>query len=529
MSSENRSDKMPVTLNARDAIAHGYAPPSKNMHSPLNHDDGGNTLQEDGGENIPPEHLFKPSFHVTAPSGWLNDPCGPGYDPATGLYHLFFQWNPHDNIWGNMSWGHATSSDLISWKTDPQPALVPSTEYDCCGVFTGCLQPTDMHGKPGGVTIIYTSVKCLPIHFTLPYVAGSESLSLAVSNDGGKTWELQDCNPILPGPPQNVSVTGWRDPSLTLWTCEQQSVGHNKKSELYGLISGGIVAKTPTVFVYTVNSADLREWQYEGPLVDVGLNFCPSRWSGDFGVNWEVANLVTLTNEFGDSRDFVVIKVEGGQLLKDCSQARQRRSVRSQQWMSIRSSTQRYTCEDALATYSFAGIFDHGCLYAANSFWDPQTSQHIFYGWITEEDLCESSRLRQGWSGIISLPRAVRLITLRNVKKARTSSLQSITSIETVADPSNGDTWTIHTLGISPDSRLSCLRPRDGKGSHHSLSSPLPLTASSNHYLPLTSARWELQTAFAVSQSCERVGVKVAHSPGESWPVTLIIFYQFQY
>lgn len=505
---------MPVPLSGSDAPS--SAVQNKHMHSPLNNPDVGG--------DIPPEHLFRPSFHVTAPSGWLNDPCGPGYDPATGLYHLFFQWNPHGNTWGNMSWGHATSSDLVSWKIDPEPVLEPTTEYDCCGVFTGCLQPTDIHGKPGGLTIIYTSVKCLPIHYTLPYVVGSESLSLAISSNGGKTWERQDCNPILAGPPQHVSVTGWRDPSLALWTRGQQSGSQNKKSELYGLISGGIVAKTPTVFVYTVNSADLRDWQYAGTLIDVGLNFCPSHWSGDFGINWEVANLMTLTNDFGDSRDFVIMKVEGGRHLDGCSQARQRRSARSQLWMSIKPAKQRDTSEDTLATYGFAGIFDHGCFYAANSFWDPQTSQHIFYGWITDEDLSKASRHRRGWSGMVSLPRAVRLITLRNVKKARTSSLQSITSIETVLDASNGDTFTIHTLGISPDSRLSRLRPRDGKGSHQSLPSPLPLNASSSHCLPLTSAHWELQTEFAVSQSCERVGIQIAHGPGENSPATLIFF-----
>jgi sucrose-6-phosphate hydrolase SacC (GH32 family) len=32
-----------------------------------------------------------PHIHITAPRGWMNDPCGPGYDPATQTYHLFYQ------------------------------------------------------------------------------------------------------------------------------------------------------------------------------------------------------------------------------------------------------------------------------------------------------------------------------------------------------------------------------------------------------------------------------------------------------
>jgi beta-fructofuranosidase len=35
-----------------------------------------------------------PRFHLKAPRGWLNDPCAPGYDPATGTYHLFYQCPP---------------------------------------------------------------------------------------------------------------------------------------------------------------------------------------------------------------------------------------------------------------------------------------------------------------------------------------------------------------------------------------------------------------------------------------------------
>jgi len=32
----------------------------------------------------------RPSLHITDHS-WINDPCAPGYDPKTGLYHLFYQ------------------------------------------------------------------------------------------------------------------------------------------------------------------------------------------------------------------------------------------------------------------------------------------------------------------------------------------------------------------------------------------------------------------------------------------------------
>ncbi|KAJ5658028.1 Glycoside hydrolase family 32 [Penicillium longicatenatum] len=460
--------------------------------------------------NIPSASL-KPSYHLAAPNGWMNDPCGLGYDPATGLYHAFFQWNPFGNDWGNMSWGHATSTNLVSWDTFPTPALTPSAKYDQYGVFTGCFQATNIHGEPGALTVLYTSVSHLPIHHTLPYTTGCESLSLAISANGGKTWERQDCNPILPGPPENISVTGWRDPFLTTWTRGHAS-GSDSRSDLHGFISGGVKGQCPAVFVYTVQPDDLRQWKYIGSLVNVGLNFRPSRWSGDFGVNWEVANLTTLTND-GQSRDFVIMGVEGCLrpeiTCQNAGEARHRRDPRGLMWMSVKSLANA-NASDALTSYNFAGFFDHGCLYAANSFWDPETSQRIVYGWVTEDDLPDSLRHRQGWSGVTSLPRVTTLMTIHNVTKARCSLLESITSIDLVK--SSGSGFTIHTLGISPDSRLSRLRQK-AKTGHLAKSSLTARVASAPAtFLPLSTNKWELQASFSVGQSCERVGVEIAHS-----------------
>ncbi|KAH7020685.1 hypothetical protein B0J12DRAFT_774041 [Macrophomina phaseolina] len=38
---------------------------------------------------------WRPSYHIIAHSGWMNDPCAPGYDPATRQYHVSFQWDPN--------------------------------------------------------------------------------------------------------------------------------------------------------------------------------------------------------------------------------------------------------------------------------------------------------------------------------------------------------------------------------------------------------------------------------------------------
>jgi beta-fructofuranosidase len=174
--------------------------------------------------------------------------------------------------------------------------------------------------------------------------------------------------------------------------------------------------------------------------------------------------------------------------------------------------------DEALASYAFSGFFDHGCYYAANSFWDAQTSQQIVFGWITEEDLSDSLRHRQGFSGLTSLPRVVELMTLTNVKKARNSSLSSITSIEAVPDAPGTGTFTVHTMKIRPDSRFSRLR----EGAQKSQLVDIPLSTTAKVMTALQSTKWEIKAEFCVGKSCTRVGIKIPHTSGKNHSIKSI-------
>ena len=60
---------------------------------------------------------FRPLQHFAPRTGWLNDPNG--MIRIDGIWHLFFQHDPHSTNHGPMHWGHATSTDLVTWQERP--------------------------------------------------------------------------------------------------------------------------------------------------------------------------------------------------------------------------------------------------------------------------------------------------------------------------------------------------------------------------------------------------------------------------
>jgi len=146
-------------------------------------------------DKVNPKHRL--SYHLMPPIGWMNDPNGLVY--FQGLYHVFYQYNPYDSIWGPMHWGHATSKDLLSWKHLPV-ALSPDQNDE-----EGCFS--------GGAVVM--GRKLLTLYTSHKENGGQlQTQSLACSNDG-VLFEKYEKNPVLNQNdlPENASKKDFRDPN----------------------------------------------------------------------------------------------------------------------------------------------------------------------------------------------------------------------------------------------------------------------------------------------------------------------------
>lgn len=419
-----------------------------------------------------------------------------------------------------MSWGHATSKDLLVWRYAPvHTALKPDKKYDKAGVFTGCLGPFTQKDE---MSIFYTSIKSLPFHWTAPAPRDNAGLALAMSSDDGLTWCKSNNNPILQGEPAGLDVTGFRDPYLAEWDSLDRLRG---TKSMYGLISGGIKDKGPTTFLYTVNPSNIMQWEYLGPLVDIPLRWQPSpKWEYNYGVNWECVNFMTLATGLfawevlilGSEGDVPPEHLVGLNLPPGLPP----RTTRGQQWMAgdlVR------TENGIRMKYKHGGILDHGPYYAANSFVDPVTGRRIVYGWIPEEDCTQTHAHQKGWNGCQAAPREIFLQAIPNVSGALQSLLTDITSIECV--PQYDGLMTVYTLGIRPIRELEKSRSNaDTTKSLASLLLPESTTAAATtkHVANTITPTWELTSTISVDPiTCTAVGLHICHSRDLSTRTTI--------
>lgn len=302
---------------------------------------------------------LRPQFHLLPRHNWMNDPCAPRF--WNGKYHMFFQYNPHAPVWGDMHWNHGTSPDLIHWKHEPI-ALSPGPHaFDAFGIFTGSVLPgMDV------ATVLYTGVShSSPEQETIRGEGLREVQCLATSVDPDlRVWQKLE-KPVIDAPPAGLKVTGFRDPCP--W----------KDGDTWYLgIGSGIEHQGGAVLLYT--SKDGRNWRYLHPLAQGNWNRGTQSNPVDTGEMWECPDFFPLGN-----KHVLLYSTE-----------------RKVYW-----NVGTFDKEELRFHTETSGLLDHGSYYAMKSMLD-EKGRRILWGWVEEIRPAEACT-QAGWAGCMALPRVL--------------------------------------------------------------------------------------------------------------------------
>ena len=196
----------------------------------------------------------RPSFHLCAPIGWINDPNG--FSTFNGEYHLFYQYHPYNTTWGPMHWGHSKSNDFIKWEQLPV-ALAPDEEYDIWGCFSGSAIEDD-----GKHIVMYTGVVDKSEEVGERYIRQTQCIAIG----DGINYQKLECNPVITHEmlPEGSSLEDFRDPKI--W---------KEGEEFYSVIASRSADGSGQILMF--KSKDLRKWDFV-TIVDKSENQIGAMW-----------------------------------------------------------------------------------------------------------------------------------------------------------------------------------------------------------------------------------------------------------
>ena len=302
----------------------------------------------------------RPSFHLSARTGWMNDPNGFSY--YKGQYHMFYQYYPYDIQWGPMHWGHATSKDLLHWEYLPA-ALAPDEFYDMDGCFSG----SAIELPDGRQLLMYTGV----VKERQKNGGFSEVQTQCIATGDGVDYEKYEKNPVLDehDVPEGGSRFDFRDPKI--W---------RKEDGTYYCIAGNRPADgSGQILLFT--SPDGFEWKYKKVL-------CAN--NNRFGLMWECP-------------DF--FKLDGKWVLLTSPQDMMPQGFEYHNGNGTLCLIGNFDEETESFTEEYSQSIDYGI-----DFYAPQTvlspdGRRIMIGWMQNWDTCSLRAVDQPWYGQMSLPR----------------------------------------------------------------------------------------------------------------------------
>ncbi len=299
-----------------------------------------------------------PGLHIRPPKGWLNDPNGLSY--VDGVYHAFFQYNPHSARHHRIVWGHASSTDLLTWHDEPVAFAPRPGLPDSHGCWSGSVTVDD--GVP---TAVYSG---------LVVDGGDSSVMLARSDRAMRDW-VQEDEPVA-GRPEGLDAV--RDPFIV-----------EVEGRRWAVQGAGTLDGRGAVIVHSCD--DLHAWVYRGVLVSadhpVAAEHAPA-------VIWECPQLFQV-----DGTWVVMISpligTQGTPLSFD-----------RVAWLAG-----DLRVEDGALRFEpvTGGRFDVGPdLYA------PQVlalqNRVLTWGWIFEDGRTQEEVDAAGWAGLLSFPRELHVV-----------------------------------------------------------------------------------------------------------------------
>lgn len=218
--------------------------------------------EDDAHDDSDFDQPYRNQFHLAARKGWLNDPNGMVYHD--GKYHLYYQHNPFGIKWGNMHWGHATSTDMVHWEHQP------------IAMFQNTI--SDMAFSGGGFVDFNNTAGLGKDTLFIAFTSTGRGECLAYSQDGGLTFKELPENPI-------VKHKG-RDPKIFWYEPEKKWVMVVYSEEPSTETANGRPGKMQHYTFTFHESRDLRNWTRTGAFTDpdrAAVYECPDIFQLEIG------------------------------------------------------------------------------------------------------------------------------------------------------------------------------------------------------------------------------------------------------
>ncbi|XP_059304954.1 acid beta-fructofuranosidase AIV-18 isoform X2 [Lycium ferocissimum] len=305
------------------------------------------------------------AYHFQPQQNWMN---GPLYHK--GWYHIFYQYNPDSAIWGNITWGHAVSTDLIHWLYLPF-AMVPDQWYDINGVWTGSATIL----PDGQIMMLYTGDT--DDYVQVQNLAYPANLSDPLLLD----WVKYRGNPVMV-PPPGIGIKDFRDPT-TAWTGPQNGQ--------WLLTIGSKMGKTGIALVYdTSNFTSFN-------LLHGVLHAVPGTGM------WECVDFYPVSTLDSNGLDTSYNGPGIKHVLKASLDDNKQDHYAIGTYDLVKN---KWTPDNPELDCGIGLRLDYGKYYASKTFYDPKKQRRVLWGWVGETD-SESADLQKGWSSLQSIPRTV--------------------------------------------------------------------------------------------------------------------------